>query len=73
MTQILTFIIFLCIFLLVMIIFREVALWYWRINAAIGLLTEIRDVLYKGLHKDIPAKQKEESDSLPWDWHHKKD
>lgn len=37
----------LVILLLLFLICREVVCWYWKINARIELLTEIRDLLKK--------------------------
>jgi hypothetical protein len=37
--------VYLLVLLIVFLIFREVLCWYWKINRAVALLTEIRDSL----------------------------
>jgi hypothetical protein len=40
-----TILIALAVVLVVFLIVREVLCWYWKVNQAIALLTEIRDLL----------------------------
>jgi uncharacterized membrane protein len=45
----------LAILLVVFLLVREVLCWYWKINKAISLLTEIRDLLAKGGVASMPS------------------
>jgi hypothetical protein len=44
----------LAILLIVFLLIREVLCWYWKINKAISLLTEIRDLLKQSGANPMP-------------------
>ena len=52
--------IFLLFLIIVLLIFREIVCWYWKINHSVALLTEIRDLL----RNSIPATNLLHSSSL---------
>jgi hypothetical protein len=45
MSEFFTFIAFLAVVVALFLLFRQIVLWYWKINSSIELLTEIRDLL----------------------------
>ena len=45
----------LAILLVVFLLVREVLCWYWKINKAISLLTEIRDLLARSGSAPLPS------------------
>lgn len=45
----------LAILIVVFLLVREMLCWYWKINKAITLLTEIRDLLARGYVASTPS------------------
>lgn len=45
----------LAVVVVVFLIVREVLCWYWKVNQAVALLTEIRDLLARRSNSPMPS------------------
>jgi len=53
-----TIIVVICVVFLIMLVIREINLWYWRINEIVNLLRKIKDNTEKKAQQKSDSEQK---------------